>query len=139
MKILNFIKKIKDNEVFKYLVVGGLTTLISMLVFYMCTWTILNASNPFELQIANIISWICSVTFAYITNRKIVFESKNKKILKEMISFYSSRLLTLFLDMIIMFIFVTCLSFNCDIMKIISNVLVIIGNYIISKIIIFRK
>lgn len=135
------IKKIylKYKEIINYLIFGVLTTIVSLLTYYLLVLTILNPNNPIELQIANIISWITCVTFAYITNRKYVFDSKNKNILKEITKFYSSRLTTLFLDMIIMFIFVTKLHFNDKIIKIIVQIVIIILNYILSKLLVFKK
>lgn len=135
------IKKIylKYKEIINYLIFGILTTIVSLLTYYLLVLTILNPNNPIELQIANIISWITCVTFAYITNRKYVFKSKDKNIFKEIIKFYSSRLTTLFLDMIIMYIFVTKLQFNDKIIKIIVQILIIILNYILSKILVFKK
>ena len=135
------IKKIyiKHKEIISYLIFGVLTTIVSLSTYYLLVLTFLNPNNSLELQIANIISWIAAVTFAYITNRKYVFNSKNKNIIKEIIKFYSSRLTTLFLDMIIMFIFVTLLSFNDKIIKIFVQIIVTISNYILSKLLVFKK
>ena len=135
------IKKIyiKHKEIINYLIFGVLTTIVSLSTYYLLVLTFLNPNNSLELQIANIISWIAAVTFAYITNRKYVFNSKNKNIIKEIIKFYSSRLTTLFLDMIIMFIFVTLLSFNDKIIKIFVQIIVTISNYILSKLLVFKK
>ena len=130
-------KKIK--EIIMYLIFGVLTTFISLLVYYILVFTILNPNKAFELQLANIISWIVSVSFAYITNRKYVFESKNKNKIKEASDFFISRIITLILDMLIMFIFVTLLKTNDKIMKIISQITVIILNYILSKLFVFKK
>lgn len=128
----------KYKEIINYLIFGILTTVVSLVTYYLLVFTILNPNNPLELQIANIISWITCVTFAYITNRIYVFNSKNKNILKEIIKFYSSRLTTLLIDMLIMFIFVTKLEFNDKIIKIIVQVIIIILNYILSKILVFK-
>lgn len=130
---------IKYKEIINYLIFGVLTTLVSLLTYYLLVYTFLNPNNPIELQIANIISWITCVTFAYITNRKYVFNSKDKNIIKEIIKFYSSRLSTLFIDMLIMFIFVTKLNFNDKIIKIIVQIIIIILNYILSKLLVFKK
>lgn len=129
----------KNEEIWNYLIVGFLTTMISLIVYYICVSTFLNPQKATELQIANIISWIISVLFAYFTNRVFVFKSKEKNILKEGTSFISSRILTLLLDMLCMFVIVTILHFNDKIGKIFSQVLVIIGNYIISKLFVFKK
>ena len=135
--MINIYKKYK--EIINYLIFGALTTIVSLLTYYLLVFTVLNPNNPLELQIANIISWITCVTFAYITNRKYVFNSKDKNILKEIIKFYSSRLTTLFLDMTIMFIFVTKLSFSDKIIKIIVQIIIIGLNYILSKILVFKQ
>ena len=106
-KISQLLKKVLNKEVIMYLIFGVLTTVVSLLVYYGCIYTFLNPENAVQLQIANIISWIAGVAFAYITNRKFVFESNESNQLKEISKFVTSRLATLFLDMIIMFIGVT--------------------------------
>ena len=144
----NFIKRIwnscwniyhKNEEIWNYLIVGGLTTLISLITYYICVGTFLNANNAIELQVANIISWIISVLFAYVTNRIFVFKSKEKNILKESTAFVGSRIVTLLLDMLTMFILVTLLHINDKVGKIVSQIIVIVGNYITSKIFVFKK
>lgn len=129
----------KYKEIINYLIFGVLTTLISLIVYYGLTYTIINPNNAIMLQIANIISWIAGVLFAYFTNRKYVFASKNENKLKEFSAFVGARVTTLFLDMAIMGIGVTVLHGNDKIMKLISQVLVIIGNYVLSKVFVFRK
>lgn len=129
----------QNEEILNYLIVGGLTTLVSLLTYYICVITLLNPNKPIELQIANIISWITSVIFAYITNRKFVFKSKEQNIKKESTSFISSRILTLLLDMFTMFILVSVLHINDKIGKLITQIFVIIGNYLISKFFVFKK
>ena len=136
-KIINIYKKYK--EVINYLIFGFLTTMINLLTYFVCVITILNPENPIELQIANIIAWIVGVIFAYVVNRKYVFESKEKNKVKEATKFTCSRLATLFLDMFIMWLGVSLLKANDKIIKIISQVFVIVGNYLISKLFVFRK
>lgn len=130
---------IKYKEIINYLIFGVLTTIVSLATYYLLVLTILNPNKPLELQIANIISWITCVTFAYITNRKYVFNSSNRNILKEGIKFYSSRLTTLFLDMLFMYIFVSKLNFNDKIIKIVIQIIITILNYILSKILVFKN
>lgn len=77
--------------------------------------------------------------FAYVTNRKFVFESKEENKLKEAGKFVTSRITTLLMDMAIMFIGVTLCKFNDKIIKLISQVVVIVMNYLLSKIIVFKK
>ena len=141
-------QKIKDlylkyKEIINYLIFGVLTTIVSLAVKYLLLFTILDATNGVELQIAVIISWIAACLFAYITNRIWVFESKSKKILTEMIRFFCARLATLGLEMFIMFLFITALGFNSDtwviIWTFVAQVLVVLGNYILSKLIVFKK
>lgn len=129
----------KHEEIINYLIVGVLSTIVSLLSYYIVVITVLNPNNALELQLANIFSWICAVTFAYITNRKYVFKSKNKNKLKEITSFVSSRILTLLMDMAIMFITVTIFSMNDKIAKLIVQVVVTIMNYIFSKLFVFKK
>ena len=129
----------KYEEIFRYLIIGLLTTIVSLFVYYICVFTFLDPKVALELQIANIISWICSVVFAYIANRIFVFKSKNKKILREVIAFTNSRILTLILDMALMHFLVIVFGFNDKICKIIVQVLIIILNYVFSKFLVFKK
>ena len=141
-------KKLKElykkyEEIINYLIIGGLTTVVSLAVKYALLFTVLDAKNAIELQIAVVISWICAVAFAYVTNRIIVFKSKSKEIFKEIVGFVSSRLLTLGLEMLLMWFFVTLLKLNSDtwviIWTIVCQVLVIVLNYVFSKLFVFRK
>lgn len=129
----------KYKEIINYLIFGVLTTVISLIVYYVLTFTILNPNNSIELQIANIVSWCAGVLFAYFTNRKFVFNSKNDNKLKEFATFTTARITTLVLDMLVMFIFVTTLHLNDKIFKLVSQVLVVVGNYILSKLIVFKR
>lgn len=128
----------KYEEIVNYLIVGVLTTVVSLSAYYLCVVTILDPNIGWQLQVANIISWVCAVTFAYITNRVFVFKSKNKNIFKEICSFTSSRVITLLMDMFAMFIIVTICNGNDKIGKLVSQVIVTIGNYILSKLFVFK-
>lgn len=136
-KIINLYKKYK--EIVNYIIVGILTTMVSLITYYVCVLTIFNPKHALELQIANIISWVTSVAFAYITNRIFVFESKSKNIIKELISFVSARILTLLFDMMIMFVMVTALGINDKVSKLFVQIVVIVLNYIFSKLFVFKK
>ena len=136
-KVLSLVKKYE--EIVRYLIIGVLTTVVSLVTYYVCVATILNPENAVQLQIANIISWIVSVAFAYITNRTFVFQSKSKDIMKEVVTFTGSRVATLFMDMAIMFLFVTVLRFNDKVFKLVSQVVVIVANYVFSKLFVFKK
>lgn len=140
-KILDLYKKYK--EIINYLIFGVLTTIVNLVIKYILLFTILNPTNAFELQVAIIISWIAGVLFAYFTNRKFVFESKNENRLKEFISFVVARITTLLLEMFIMWFFVTLLKLNSDlyvvIFTLVAQIGVVIGNYIFSKLFVFKK
>lgn len=130
-KIVNIYKK--NKEIINYLIFGVLTTLVNIIVFEI-------SANWIHIHylVSNIIAWFLSVLFAYITNRKYVFESNDQEIGKEMAKFFSSRLATLGLDMVIMWLLVDILTANNLLAKIIANVLVVIGNYVLSKLIVFN-
>ena len=140
-KIISIYKKYE--EIINYIIVGGLTTLVSLASKWILLFTVLDAASALELQIAVIISWICAVSFAYITNRIFVFKSNNKNILKEITSFFGARTLTLLLEMVIMLFFVTLLRMNSDtwvlIWTILSQFIILVLNYVFSKIFVFKK
>ena len=127
----------KYKEQINYLIFGGLTTLINI-VTYIVFYDILALSNLFS----NIMAWIFSVLFAYVTNKLWVFESKTNgfsALLKELSSFVGCRLATGVLDIVIMYVGVDILLLSGTLMKLFSNVIVIILNYVLSKILIFSK
>lgn len=134
-KIIKLIKKYREQ--ISYVIVGGLTTVVSLLSYYIST-LFLDANIPFELQCANVISWVCAVSFAFITNRKIVFRSDNNPLL-ESVKFVASRLFTLLVDMGCMALFVTLLNINDKISKLIVQVIVFVLNYVLSKLVVFVK
>lgn len=129
----------KHKEIINYLVIGGLTTLLSLGTYYGLVLTILDPKKALQLQAANIISWIIAVAFSYFANRWFVFYSRNKNIVKEVALFYLARLATLFVDMAIMFFTVTCFKMNDKIMKLIVQVIVIVLNYLFSKFLVFSN
>ena len=135
----SFFKSLKKySEIIRYLIVGFLTILITLLSYYVCT-LFLDPNNPIQLQICNILSWIIAVVFAYYANRIYVFNSKNSNKIKESIIFIGSRIITLLLDMLIMFLFVSSLSINDKVSKLVSQFIVIVTNYVISKYFVFKK
>lgn len=133
----------KYEEIINYIIVGCLTTIVNLAVKYGLLFSVLSAEKALELQIAVILSWIAAVSFAYITNRIFVFKSKNKNILKEIISFFGARVTTLLMEMSIMWFFITLLKMNSDLWVLvwtfITQVLIMIGNYILSKFLIFKN
>ncbi len=134
-KILNTIKQNKD--IISYLFWGVCTTVINI-VSYSLFYDVLKCSNVLSTCIA----WILSVVFAYITNKLFVFESKSFEpsvLVKEVLQFFSCRLMTGILDLVIMYVTVDVLSLKAILWKIISNIIVIVLNYVASKLIIFNN
>ena len=132
--ILNYYNKYK--EVVNYIIFGGLTTLVNYASYLGFTRLL-----KIGVVLSTILAWILSVLFAYITNKKYVFESKSfsiSQVIREIISFFSFRILSGLFEVVFMYVFVDIMSFNDIIMKLIANVVVIILNYIFSKIIVFR-
>lgn len=126
----------KYKNIILYAFFGVCTTLVNIIVYYICSYIL-----KFPTIISTAISWSLAVLFAYVTNRKWVFEShvsNVKEVTKEITSFFSCRLLTGLLDIGIMFICVDILNWNDMIIKMISNILVIVLNYVGSKLIIFK-
>lgn len=127
----------KYKEIILYIVFGGLTTVVSIASFAWCD--VVLQMNPL---VANVISWILAVTFAYITNKLWVFDAKTnglKEILRQAVEFYGGRLLTLGMEEVILLIFINGLGFPSIGVKIAAQVIVLIANYIISKWIVFRE
>ncbi len=137
------LQKIKDyytkyREIIVYLIVGVLTTIVSWIVYALCTM-VLDVDNPIMMQIAVIIRWTAGVAFAYVTNRAFVFISKNPNVFKEIVSFVSARLVTLVMEMFIMWLLPTIFGVDDWISTFICAVIVTITNYIFSKFVVFKK
>ena len=134
-KLLELYERYK--EIINYLIVGGLTTVVSLGVYYVLVLTVLDPEDALQLQAANIISWLFAVAFAYFANRRFVFNSRNE-IKKEAPSFVLARVGTLLMDMAFMFLTVTVLGMNDKIAKILDQVMITVSNYVISKWFVFR-
>lgn len=135
-RVFNGIYK-KNKEVLLYLFFGVLTTMVSIAVFALC-----NVTLGINELVSNVISWIVSVAFAFFTNRIWVFAAPTKtasEFVRQLISFYGGRVLTLVLEEAIILIFVTMLGMPSMVIKLVAQVIVVVGNYIISKIIVFGK
>ena len=117
-----------------YIIFGGLTTLVNIIAYFIC-YDVSGISNV----LSTIIAWTLSVIFAFITNKLYVFESKENNVFYEISTFFGCRLGTGILDVGVMYLTVDILKWNALLMKIISNVIVIVLNYILSKVIIFKK
>ena len=131
-KLLDLYKKYK--EIINYLIFGGLTTLISII-----TYALFAKVFHIDYLISNVLSWIIAVLFAYITNKIFVFESKSKKNVKEITSFFFFRVVSLIMEMVILYIFVDMLHIDDLVTKIIAQVIVIVSNYVFSKLFVFKK
>lgn len=130
----------KYRELIAYLVVGVMTTIFSWGACFVVKWLILDPSITWQNFLINTIGWLAGVCFSYPLNRKWVFRSMSPNIGKEFMGFAASRLTTWILDILIMEITVNYLMLDYWIAKIfISSVLVTIINYLISKVVIFRK
>ncbi len=138
------IEKIKElckkyEEIIIYLIVGVMTTIVSWAAAFLGK-LLLDVDVSWQNTLNNTISWVVGVLFAYPLNRKWVFKSKNPKILKEFLGFASSRVSTLVMDIVIMWLTVNVIGMNYWIAKIfISSVIVTIANYVFSKLLIFKK
>lgn len=127
----------KYKEVINYLIFGVLTTVVNY-VSYLILAKVFNVNY----LASTVISQIISIIFAYVTNKIFVFESKTtttKELIKEMVSFFGFRGISLLLDMAFMYIFVDLLKLNDAVMKLVSNVLIVIANYVFSKLFVFKK
>ena len=127
----------KHIEGMRYLICGALATVVNIGAYSLCYY-------PFHISnsTSNVIAWVVAAVFAYITNRIIVFDShvnSKKGLAKEITSFFGCRLLTLAVDQAIMIFTVDKLGWNGFLMKVLANIIVIILNFIFSKILIFKK
>ena len=127
----------KHWEVLVYLFFGGLTTLVNFVVYYPCyNWLGISAT------VSNMIAWVVAVAFAYLTNKPWVFKSHDwsaKVVLPELTKFVACRIGSGALETGIIFVFVDWLGFDGNVFKLITSVLVVILNYIGSKLLVFKK
>lgn len=133
--IKEFIKKYAVTV--KYIFFGGLTTLVNMLAYSLC-YDLFQVANT----LSTVIAWVLSVAFAFVTNKLFVFGSRRTKpreIFAEAFDFTVCRIVTGLLELGIMYLSVDILGNNGTVMKLLTNVIVIVLNYIASKLIIFKK
>lgn len=134
-KIINIYKRYK--EVINYLIVGGLTTIVSIVIYYIFTKVF-----HVNYMISNAISWVGSVLFAYITNKKFVFMSKcdtKIEVIKEIYQFFKYRIISFVIDILLMYVFVELINIDDMISKVIVQIIVIILNYVFSKLFVFKN
>ncbi|MBR3156733.1 MAG: GtrA family protein [Methanobrevibacter sp.] len=122
-----------DRELILYVVFGAFTFFVNLISYFFF-------ANMLGINylVSNAIAWFLSVLFAYITNRIWVFESKSPNILKEMSLFFGGRIFSGVVDMLLMYTFIDLLVLDSSISKIIVQIIVIILNYIFSKLIVFK-
>ncbi|MFC4760293.1 GtrA family protein [Fructobacillus durionis] len=124
---------IKYDRIIRYLILGFGTFLVNM-------WAYGFISKVANYSIAYTLAWGIAVLFAYVTNRQWVFESKVSgwQIIPEIIKYYSSRGLTFWLGLVIMWIGVYLMSFNDFYVNIARNAMLLIPNYYLAKFYVFR-
>ena len=134
--ILGLIGKIVNRETIAYIIAGVLTTIVNFISY----------EGLYRLGVknltANAIAWVVAVTFAYFVNKKQVFLSKSDSVgdeARKLSKFYGARLITLGVEQAGMFVFIEILGFYRLIVKAALAVIVIILNYLFSKIFIFNK
>lgn len=127
---------IKYREIIVYLIVGGLTTVVSFFSYFLFSYVC-----SINYLVSNFLSWVCAVAFAYVTNKIWVFQNYNFQlsyITKECFSFVGSRVATLLIDMFIMFLMVSLLHTNDLVAKVVVQIVVTVLNYVFSKFLVFK-
>lgn len=132
---------IKYRELIVYVIVGGFTTVVAWTAKF--AWNFIfygGTAFPTELQavVLSTVEWVAGVAFSYPTNRRFVFQSKDPDILKECAKFVLSRLSTYFLS-VGLNVLLTWLGVNVYVTTVVAAVAVIVGNYVICKLLVFRK
>ncbi|KPU45260.1 hypothetical protein OXPF_11520 [Oxobacter pfennigii] len=122
-------------KIFKYLILGVITTIINFCVFSLCLII------GMHYMVSNFTAFVISVLFAYFTNKKWIFSDSNteKLYFPESIKFIGARIFTLVLESIILYIFIKKMSLNEYGVKVAANIMVVIINYILSEFIVFKK
>ncbi|MBQ7954918.1 MAG: GtrA family protein [Lachnospiraceae bacterium] len=129
----------KYEEIINYLVVGVANTFVSWGAWFACAYTILDAQVVWQNMALTVISWVAGVIFGYFMNRIYVFKSKEPNMWKEFLQFAGGRVATGVLDAVMMVLMVNVMSINEAFSKIFVSVLVVIGNYVLSKLFVFKK
>jgi len=129
----------KYEEIIVYLIVGVLNTLVSWAAWFLCAYTILDANVVWQNVVLSGISWVVGVSFGYVMNRKYVFKSHEPNIKKEFLQFTGGRVSTGLLDPALMVLLVNIMKVNEGVSKILVSVVVMIGNYLLSKLFVFKK
>ena len=128
---------VKYWDILTYLVFGVLTTVVNYAV-YLPVYNFCGISAA----VSNMIAWVVAVAFAFLTNKPFVFHSHDwsaQTVLPELTKFVSCRIASGALETVILFLSVDCMNWNGNIWKLVTQVLVIIINYVGSKLLVFRK
>ncbi len=131
----------KYKEIINYLIFGVLTTVVSIVSYVLFANLLFSEKTDITVQISNVLSWVCAVIFAYVTNRRYVFNSKakGKTLIKEIVNFFLVRFSSLIIDMALMFILFSIMHIDDTISKIIVQFVIVIVNYIFSKFFVFKN
>ncbi len=131
----------KYEEKWLYVIFGGLTTVVSI-VTKLLLFALVPGEPKWESTAGVVFSWICAVTFAFFTNKKYVFKNETNtrsEFWKVFFSFYGARLATLGMEEVIFLVFVDWLGVNRTLITFLSQVLIFIANYILSKLLVFKE
>lgn len=123
--------------ILSYLFFGVLTTVVNYIVYLPC-YNLLGISAA----VSNVVAWAVAVAFAYLTNKPFVFKSNDwsaKAVIPELTKFVGSRIASGGLETLIIFVTVDLLTWNGNVMKLVTSVLVVIINYVASKLLVFKK
>lgn len=131
---------IKYRELIIYFIVGVITTIINWAASFLLDGFVFDSSKPVQNTIINVIAWLVAVIASFPMNRRWVFRSKNPKWFSEFLGFTSARISTLLIEELIMLLCVNLLGIPFRISKVfIASVIVMILNYVFSKLLVFRK
>lgn len=132
-------RKINVKEITLYIIIGSLTTAISLSSYFLLKQFLFIEDTQLNIQISTVISWLLCVTFAYFANRNVVFKSKEKRVVFEASKFYLSRVLTLVIDSLAMFVLTDMFYLKDDASKLLVQIIIFILNYLFSKFAVFKK
>lgn len=139
-KMMNLLKKYRSQIV--YLIFGVLTTVVNYLVFFPSSSYLEKTGFRYAVAVSNTIAWVFAVLFAYVTNKPFVFESHDwswKVVAPEFAKFVSTRLASLLIETVIISVTVDMLHWNKLVWKVLTSVLVVVLNYVGSKLLVFRR
>lgn len=125
-------KRLKDSQIFRYIMTGGMTTVINYLIY------IALIALSINYLVANTVAWLGAVVFAFYANREVVFQSKGNKS-KEFIQFFAVRLGTLLVENVLLYILIDAIGLASMTSKIVVSVVTVALNYIACKYSIFKE